>query len=163
MTSANGTVGRKTAGQRIPALDGIRGIAVIVVMLFHFTSYRGMQPNVLIDKVYYKAATAGWGFVDLFFVLSGFLITGILLEAKGQRSYFRVFYLRRFLRIFPLYYAFLIFSSKRSIRPPARSRRSRRCRVRRPAWAGIRMETCSSCRWTIAGCCAFAPVAHSKK
>src|SRR5436309_422851 len=101
MTSANGTVGRKTAGQRIPALDGIRGIAVIVVMLFHFTSYRGMQPNVLIDKVYYKAATAGWGFVDLFFVLSGFLITGILLEAKGQRSYFRVFYLRRFLRIFP--------------------------------------------------------------
>lgn len=78
-----------------PALDGLRGIAVLAVMLCH-TLYR---PLVL-----------GWMGVPLFFALSGFLITGILLRAKSQPSYFGRFYKRRALRIFPIYYLFIAIS-----------------------------------------------------
>jgi peptidoglycan/LPS O-acetylase OafA/YrhL len=73
--------------QRIPALDGLRGIAVILVCLYHFSGF-----------------SVGWAGVDLFFVLSGFLITTVLMEAKGQPNYFRNFFVRRALRILPLYY-----------------------------------------------------------
>lgn len=77
----------------IPALDGLRGIAALIVMLFH------IFPN------HFKF---GWMGVDLFFVLSGFLITGILLESKGKPHYYRNYLAKRSLRIFPLYYFFLI-------------------------------------------------------
>lgn len=91
---------------RILSLDGLRGVAIILVLLVHFT------PDVTIPirslEWIRKSATAGWVGVDLFFVLSGFLITGILLRAKGAEGYFRSFYLRRVLRIFPLYYGTLI-------------------------------------------------------
>ena len=85
--------------KRIPQLDSIRGIAVLLVLL-HNT-----------DKFHYTGAIArnGWMGVDLFFVLSGFLITGILLNTKGTWGYFRNFYARRCLRIWPLYYAALLF------------------------------------------------------
>jgi peptidoglycan/LPS O-acetylase OafA/YrhL len=79
--------------RHIPALDGIRGMAVLLVILFHFFN-----------------AGFGWIGVDLFFVLSGFLITGILIDSRDDRNYFRNFYIRRTLRIFPLYYfAFTFF------------------------------------------------------
>jgi peptidoglycan/LPS O-acetylase OafA/YrhL len=92
----------------IPALDGIRGIAILLVMLHHFTFYGGMRPATKVDRLFYMITTAGWVGVDLFFVLSGFLITGILYDARGADHFFRNFYIRRVLRIFPLYYGTLI-------------------------------------------------------
>lgn len=90
----------------IPALDGLRGIAIILVMLFHLTYFR---PGGRLDVAFLRLTNYGWTGVDLFFVLSGFLITGILLEAKGAPNYFKNFYARRALRIFPLYYGFVAF------------------------------------------------------
>jgi peptidoglycan/LPS O-acetylase OafA/YrhL len=100
---------RPTSGTHIPALDGIRGVAILLVMLHHFTFYYyGMRPSVLADRLFYSVNMVGWCGVDLFFVLSGFLITGILFDAKGGIYFFRNFYIRRILRIFPLYYGFLV-------------------------------------------------------
>ena len=92
----------------VPALDGVRGLAILLVMVLHFTSFPQMTADVLVDKVFRGVAIAGWCGVDLFFVLSGFLITGILVDAKGTDRYFTTFFARRVLRIFPLYYSFLV-------------------------------------------------------
>ncbi len=78
-----------------PALDGLRGIAIILVILYHNFNF--------IEYFNY-----GWLGVDLFFVLSGFLITNILLNTLNSKNYFKNFYSRRVLRIFPLYYFSLI-------------------------------------------------------
>ena len=96
-------------GGHVPALDAVRGVAILLVMLFHFSNYgHGLVPAALwTDRLYYLVSRAGWIGVDLFFVLSGFLITGILHDAKGGAHYFRNFYARRVLRIFPLYYGAL--------------------------------------------------------
>jgi len=98
---------REVAGTRdgrLLVLDGLRGIAILLVMLFHFTL---ASPSALIDVPYFSFTRYGWTGVDLFFVLSGFLITGILIDAKGGEHYFRNFYIRRALRILPLYYTFV--------------------------------------------------------
>jgi peptidoglycan/LPS O-acetylase OafA/YrhL len=100
----------------IPALDGIRGLAVLLVLLCHATQrpFFGMSSpldqilSALPDRLVLAVARVGWTGVDLFFVLSGFLITGILFDAKGKQYFFRNFYARRTVRIFPLYYATLI-------------------------------------------------------
>jgi peptidoglycan/LPS O-acetylase OafA/YrhL len=91
----------------IPALDGLRGIAIIFVMLHHFTYYR---PTSGIDAQIGSVLFFLWTGVDLFFVLSGFLITGILLDTRGTERYFATFYARRTLRIFPLYYLVLFLA-----------------------------------------------------
>jgi peptidoglycan/LPS O-acetylase OafA/YrhL len=78
---------------------------VAFVMVFHFVGY--IDPAKLGTRILHSLASAGWVGVEIFFVLSGFLITGILLDSKGQAHYFRNFYARRVLRIFPLYYAVL--------------------------------------------------------
>lgn len=88
----------------IPALDSVRGLAVLAVMLLHFTM---LIPGSVLAHVFVEVVEIGWAGVDLFFVLSGFLITGVLLGARGGPGFFRNFYARRTLRIFPLYYAFL--------------------------------------------------------
>lgn len=78
-----------------PALDGLRGVAILLVIFLHnfeFTNYFFF----------------GWLGVDLFFVLSGFLITDILLKTVDQPNFLRNFYMRRVLRIFPLFYLILI-------------------------------------------------------
>lgn len=84
-----------------PALDGLRGLAVLLVLMHHFVL--GSNGGFLARLTLFM-----WSGVDLFFVLSGFLITGILLDAKGKPRYFRTFYARRVLRISPLYYGVLL-------------------------------------------------------
>jgi peptidoglycan/LPS O-acetylase OafA/YrhL len=94
-----------TSGVHLPALDGVRGLAILMVLLYHFVAQTTAtnQFEATVNWV------LGFGFlgVDLFFILSGFLITGILYDAQAGPDYFRNFYMRRVLRIFPLYYGVL--------------------------------------------------------
>jgi peptidoglycan/LPS O-acetylase OafA/YrhL len=95
-------------GGHMPALDGLRGVAILLVLLFHTTLDGGMRAGRAgLAAVYHAVTSAGWCGVDLFYVLSGFLITGILVDARGAHGYFRAFYARRALRILPLYYGVL--------------------------------------------------------
>jgi len=103
-------VGREEGDAHVPVLDGLRAAAILGVMLMHFTILQSpiLQSSILPDRVLWQIALSGWVGVDLFFVLSGFLITGILLDTKGGDGYFRNFYMRRVLRILPLYYGSLV-------------------------------------------------------
>ncbi|MDP9170045.1 MAG: acyltransferase [Acidobacteriota bacterium] len=90
---------------RIPELDGLRGIAVLMVLLYHLFAYSMFDGHWTgLPSLAVSITKDGWRGVDLFFVLSGFLITGILLDSRSDPHYFRNFYARRALRILPLYY-----------------------------------------------------------
>jgi len=90
----------------IPALDGIRGFAVLIVIVHHLAQNREVGTGA--HRILMRLCEAGWSGVDLFFVLSGFLITGILVEMRGRPKAIPIFYARRTLRIFPLYYLSLL-------------------------------------------------------
>ena len=97
---------------RVLELDGVRGIAILMVLFYHgFASAMLIAPYSWSGFPAFVETLAGLGWigVDIFFVLSGYLITGILLSSAGKPHYFRNFYARRALRILPLYYLVLIF------------------------------------------------------
>lgn len=103
--------GRSESKRHIVALDGVRGIAILGVLLTHSISMlTWVLPHPLQDRLNGGAELGAFG-VDLFFVLSGFLITGILLDTKASSHYFQNFYAKRFLRLFPVYYTFLLFTA----------------------------------------------------
>ena len=95
------------ADDRLPQLDGLRGLAILLVMLHHFVVLR---PSGAFEHLLVGLTDSLWIGVDLFFVLSGYLITGILLASRQRPRYFSSFFARRFLRIFPLYYAVVFFA-----------------------------------------------------
>ena len=88
----------------MPELDGLRGIAILLVWTAHYFAVPGTGMVSLLDGYWFRL---GWTGVDLFFVLSGFLIGGILLGVRDSPRYFQTFYARRFFRIIPLYYAWI--------------------------------------------------------
>lgn len=106
-TNDSGAVQSPSSRSRITALDGIRGIAVLIVVFHHGLGFAVRQAATPFEKVIFRISQECWIGVDLFFVLSGYLITRILLERRGRPGYFKHFYVRRALRIFPLYYAFV--------------------------------------------------------
>lgn len=98
---APGTVVGRRSGH-VAELDGLRAFAILPVLLTHFWLYPTGYAFVN------RLAATGWIGVDLFFVLSGYLITGILWDARESAGYYWKFYVRRVLRIFPLYYLLLL-------------------------------------------------------
>jgi peptidoglycan/LPS O-acetylase OafA/YrhL len=99
------TVVERPSSRHITALDGWRGIAFLLVFVRHYVYTRNLHGPVI--SAARGLESFGWAGVDLFFVLSGFLITGILLDTTRDPHYFRNFMMRRVLRIFPLYYGVL--------------------------------------------------------
>lgn len=93
--------------RRVPELDGLRGLAILIVVLVHYAYHEGTPGSPLLVHIR-NLFSLGWTGVDLFFVLSGFLIGGILLDAKSSTNYFKTFYVRRFYRIIPIYYLWIL-------------------------------------------------------
>ena len=98
--------------KRLAVVDGLRGTAILMVMTYHLwgllPGLTGQHSTARFDVYLAHVFRSGWAGVDLFFVISGFLLTGNLYDARGSRTYFRSFYARRFLRVFPLYDVFLV-------------------------------------------------------
>jgi len=99
---------QRTLREQMPPLDALRGIAILLVLAHRFNVTP--DPHSLPARLICAAMELGWVGVQLFFVLSGFLITGILLDSRQSPDYYRSFYARRTLRIFPLYYTVLLFA-----------------------------------------------------
>src|SRR5579885_2114919 len=110
LASAKSSIGflmRQEKQIRVPELDGIRGLAIALVVFWHYVCVGVVAPPGTAGAYALTPFRLAWSGVDCFFVLSGFLIGGILLDARGSPTYFRTFYLRRFCRILPLYLVIL--------------------------------------------------------
>jgi peptidoglycan/LPS O-acetylase OafA/YrhL len=99
-------IARHSSLKKIPELDGVRGAAILLVIILHFGRILPTKLN-LFNILYLSFVEMGWIGVDLFFVLSGFLITRNLLNTKHSPHYFKSFYARRALRILPIYFLFV--------------------------------------------------------
>lgn len=108
------------ANGRIPELDGVRGIAILLVLVWHYFSTQVVsEPGTLVSTLI-GLARISWSGVDLFFVLSGFLIASVLLDNAGKPNVFRAIYIRRACRILPLYLVMVgLFLLSRPLAPPA--------------------------------------------
>jgi peptidoglycan/LPS O-acetylase OafA/YrhL len=94
--------------ERIPQLDGLRGVAILLVVMCHYIGNADHARLGYWPHHFLSGLTVGWSGVDLFFVLSGFLIGGILLDNRDSPRYFRTFYARRVFRILPVYYLWIL-------------------------------------------------------
>jgi peptidoglycan/LPS O-acetylase OafA/YrhL len=93
----------------MPELDSVRGIAILMVLFFHgFVTRQDFNAFSGFARFFLRLLSPGWTGVNLFFALSGFLISGILLDTKDHPQYYQRFYLRRALRILPAYYGLLV-------------------------------------------------------
>lgn len=90
--------------KRLRSLDVIRGIAILLVVITHYIPRNDTTPTIIL-----QLTSLFWSGVDLFFVLSGFLIAGVLLKNKDTKNYYSVFYIRRSTRILPLYFTLIAF------------------------------------------------------
>ena len=110
------------AGARVAELDGIRGIAVLLVVTHHYSV--NFSDTGALAPLFRAFREFGWVGVDLFFLLSGYLITGILLDAKGSPNYLPAFFARRALRILPAYFLvlFVCFAAAPALGMPVLTR-----------------------------------------
>lgn len=95
--------------ERNPQIDGLRAIAIILVISFHYINNQLVGVPHPFAKFLYFSTSFGWAGVDLFFVLSGFLIGSILIKNQEKGDFFKTFYLRRFVRIIPNYFLLIFF------------------------------------------------------
>ena len=107
-SSLKGDAPNQLLRRKMPELDTLRGVAILAVVSYHGFSQCDTTGLPGIVRAFFAATRFGWLGVNLFFVLSGFLITGILLDSKGTPRYYKSFYIRRALRILPAYLLLLL-------------------------------------------------------
>jgi len=141
--------------QRVPELDGLRGVAVSLVVVFHYARRPARAGH------FSRAAAAfchhGLDRSRSFFVLSGFLIGGILMNVRESRSFLKTFYARRFFRIVPIYYLWIVFyillvwSAGSYITRPLQFRNSAAARPRHFFLFSVFAEFCAVTLFGLAG------------
>ena len=117
MTATKSSAAAQPAA-RILELDGLRGVAILTVVSLHYLWARIPLPSSGLWRYVVRVGLTGWAGVDLFFVLSGFLIGGIVLNARQSGRYYSTFYARRICRIFPLYFAVLAITAIAALAGP---------------------------------------------
>jgi peptidoglycan/LPS O-acetylase OafA/YrhL len=95
------------SNRRVLELDGIRGLAILLVVIWHYVG-QFIVVYVPLPTAIINSVSTTWSGVDLFFVLSGYLIGGILMDNRQATNYFQTFYIRRFARILPIYWVWII-------------------------------------------------------